>query len=185
MGVGRQAALAGLAVLAGAALVSCTAGQARPRHGATPATSDGPGVIAHGWIDGRGWRITVDSKKPGRLCAGEAGLPHACTGLRGLERGEGPADLSGAEVAVRLRHSWASSGPPIWNALYGSVGPDVTLIVIRMSGGREISLRPVATAGKRWVGLVAPPGRAGRGQGHRLLGPGPSWGTRPRSMAGT
>jgi hypothetical protein len=157
MGVGRQAILAGLAVLAGAALVSCTAEQARPRHGKSPATSDGPVVIAHGWIDGRAWRITVDPGT-GRLCAGEAGLPHRCTGLRGLERGPGPAALSGAEVAVRLRHTWGSAGPPIWNALYGTVRPDVTLIVMRMSGGREVSLRPVAAAGKRWVGLVLRPG---------------------------
>ena len=85
-------------------------------------------------------------------------MPHACTGPRGLKRGKSPAALSGAEVAVRLRHTWASSGPPIWNALYETVRPDVALIVMRMSGGNEVSLRPVAAAGKRWVGLVLRPG---------------------------
>jgi hypothetical protein len=32
------------------------------------------------------------------------------------------------------------------------------LIVMQMSGGREVSLRPVDAAGKRWVGLVLRPG---------------------------
>lgn len=48
--------------------------------------------------------------------AGEPGMPHVCAGLRGLERGSGLAVLSGAEVAVRLRHPGGSNAPPVWNA---------------------------------------------------------------------
>jgi hypothetical protein len=46
----------------------------------------------------------------------------------------------------------------IWNALFGTVRPDVTLIVMRMADGREVRLHPVLAAGTRWVGLVLPPG---------------------------
>ena len=87
---------------------------------------------------------------------------------RGAWSGKSPAALSCAEVAVRLGHTWASSGPPIWNALYETVRPDVTLIVMLMSGSREVSFRPVSSAGKRWVGLVLRPGGTGPGQGQRV-----------------
>jgi len=42
--------------------------------------------------------------------------------------------------------------------VFGIVRPEVTAIVVQMSGGREVSIRPVAAAGKRWVGLVVRPG---------------------------
>jgi hypothetical protein len=57
-----------------------------------------------------------------------------------------------------LHHSYGNSGVPIWNGLFGTVRPDVTLIVMRMTGGREVRLRPVTVAGERWVGVVLPPG---------------------------
>lgn len=160
MGFCRPATLAGTVVLAGAVLASCTAAPTRTRHSGSAATSAGAVVVARGWIEGQAWRIAVD---PGadRLCAGEADLPHACAGLRGLERGNGLAVQSGAEVAVRLGHPWVSAGPPVWNAVFGTVRPGVTLIVMRMSDGREVGLRPVAAAGKRWVGLVLRPGGPG------------------------
>jgi len=75
-----------------------------------------------------------------------------------------------------------SAGPPVWNALFGIVRPDVTLIVMRMSDGREVSLRPVAAAGKRLVGLVLRAGRAWSRPSFTRAGP--SWGTRSRSTAG-
>lgn len=156
MGVGRQAIVAVLAVAASAALVSCTAGLPRSRHGGRAAAPARLVVIAHGWIAGSAWRITVD-RPESRLCAGEAGFSQVCVGLRGLERGNGLAALSGAEVAVRLRHPWVSNGPPVSNALFGTVRPGVTRIVMRMSDGRKVALRPVAAAGQRWVGLVLKP----------------------------
>jgi hypothetical protein len=113
-------------------------------------------VVGRGWIEGRAWQVTVDPRA-GLVCAGEPGLSHACSGLRGLERGTGLAVLSGAEVAVSLRHTWVSNGPPVWDALYGTVRPDVTLLVMRMSDGRQVSMRPVAAAGRKWVGLVLNP----------------------------
>ena len=86
-------------------------------------------------------------------------------------------------MAVRLRHPWGSNGPPIWNALYGTVRPDVTLIVMRMSGGREVKPQAVAAAGKRWVGLVLRPGGPDVASVIATRA-GPSWATRRRSMAG-
>ncbi|MGN6794716.1 MAG: hypothetical protein ACTHJW_20210 [Streptosporangiaceae bacterium] len=157
MAAGRRTILAGLALLSGAALVGCTAGSERTPHGGSTTISTGSVVIAQGWIAGTAWRITVDPSA-GRLCAGEAGLPHACANLRGLERGNAPATLSGAEVPVHLGHPYGSSGVPIWNALFGTVRTDVTMIVMRMQDGREVRLRPVAAAGTRWVGLVLQPG---------------------------
>jgi hypothetical protein len=108
MGVGRQAIVADLAVLSGTALVSCAARSAPSRHGGSPATPARLVVVARGWNEGRPWRITVDPGA-GPLCVGEAGYSRPCAGLRGLERGNGLAVLSGAEVAVRLRHPRASA----------------------------------------------------------------------------
>jgi hypothetical protein len=157
MGVGRRAILVGLVLLTGATLVGCTAGAVRTPHSGSTTTSTGSVVIARGWIAGRSWRITVDPSA-GRLCAGEAGLPHACANLHGLERGTSPATLSGAEVPVHLHHSYGNNGFPIWNALFGTVRSDVTLIVMRMTDGHEVRLRPVVAAGERWVGVVLRPG---------------------------
>src|SRR5215470_2390462 len=153
MGVRRRAILFGLVLLTCVALVGCTAGSSRIQTNRCTTTSASPIPIACGWIEGKAWRITVDPGA-GRLCAGETGMPRVCADLRGLERGTGPAILSGAEVPVRLNQPWGNNGVPIWNGLFGTVRPDVTLIVMRMTDGREVRLRPVTAAGARWVGVV-------------------------------
>src|SRR5215471_2205299 len=109
MGVRRRAILIGLALLTCVALVGCTAGSSRIQLNRCTTTSASSVVIACGWIEGREWRITVNPGA-GRLCAGEAALPHACTSLHGLEHGTSPAVLSGAEVPVHLHHSYGNAG---------------------------------------------------------------------------
>lgn len=64
----------------------------------------------------------------------------------------GLASLSGTEVAVPGHY--ASSGPPLWNSVIGVVRSDVTSIDVKMTGGRTVSVRSVAAAGHRWIGLV-------------------------------
>ena len=160
MAVGRQAIAARLAVVAAAAMMSCTAGPTASHHGGSARTGARLVVVGRGWIEGRAWKVTVDPGD-GLVCAGEAGLSRACSGLRALQRGPGLAVLSGADVAVSLRQSWVSNGPPVWDALFGTVRPDVTLLVMRMSDGRQVSLKPVAAAGRKWVGLMLNPVRPG------------------------
>ncbi len=127
------------------------------------------GVIAAGSIHGHPWRIVVD-QKAGRLCAGETGLRQSCVALRSLEHLSGLASLSGATVAEYLPHGLAGNGPPVWDALFGIVRPDVTKVVFTLTNSRQvrqlpgvsktvtwnstIGLRPVAAAGYRWVGLM-------------------------------
>jgi len=167
-GVGWRAVAGGplvlaCAVLVGAVLVGCAAGPGPSQHGRSPAATfahrrPAPTVvIASGRIEGRTWRVVVDPGT-GRLCAGESGLPQGCAGLHGLQLGSGLAALSGGDVDAHLRHPFDTFGPPVWNALFGAVQPDVTELVLRLSDGREVSLRPVAAAGKRWVGIVFRPG---------------------------
>jgi hypothetical protein len=164
-----------VAVLAVAGLAGCATGPGLSRHRGGPAAaiavprSVQPVVVARGRIEGRLWRILVDpgagdpgagDPGAGQLCAGEARLPQQCASLRDLERSGGLAVLSGASVDVRLRHPWDTFAPPTWNALFGTVRPDVTSIVLRLSGGSRVRLRPVAAVGWRWVGLVLRPGQA-------------------------
>jgi hypothetical protein len=58
---------------------------------------------------------------------------------------------------VKLRQPVGSNGPPVWNALFGIVRPDVTKIVLALGQRSGVTLRPVAAAGCRWVGVVLPP----------------------------
>ena len=43
-----------------------------------------------------------------------------------------------------------------WPGLYGVVSKDVTRIAVRLNDGQKLNLYPVAAAGRRWVGFLAP-----------------------------
>ena len=157
MRIARRA-LASVGIAAGAAAVVAALvivpGMRGPAHGqAQPATTLAGGrvVVGQGIVGGRRWRVIVDAADH-EICAGVAGLKATCVGLRQHEHLSGIASLSGAEVAVPGH--FGSNGPPIWNSLFGTVRSDVTRVDLRMAGGTTLSLRPVAAAGYRWVGLV-------------------------------
>ncbi len=118
-----------------------------------PAPSVAPVVVGTGTIEGRPWRVTVDSKD-GLLCAGVTGLRRSCVGLGDLAHVSGPASLSGTSVAVPGR--FVSFGPPTWNSIFGTVGRTVTRVSVQLSHGATVSLTPVPAAGYRWIGLVLP-----------------------------
>lgn len=115
------------------------------------------------------------------MCAGVAGLSRSCAAAPDLEQLTGLASLSGTEVPVPGHYS--SSGPPVWNSVFGIVRPDVTRIDVKMSDARTLSVRPVAATGHRWIGLVFGDGvviRRATAYAAR-----PSWVIPCRSSAGT
>ena len=143
--------VAGLAAAVTALVVLPGADRGR---GPVPAATRLPGgrvLIGHGTVGGRPWRVVADPADH-RVCAGVAGLRRSCAAAPDLERLTGLASLSGTEVTVPSHYS--SFGPPLWNSVYGIVRPDVTRIDFKMSNGPTISVRPVAAAGHRWIGLV-------------------------------
>jgi hypothetical protein len=160
---GAATALGGLALmLAGCGGARATSEPSRPiaarpptpgPSSPKPTRSGGAVVVGAGTIDGRPWRVTVDSTDA-MLCAGVTGLQRSCTGLGGLAHVSGPASLSGAAVAVP--GSFTSFGPPTWNSVFGTVGRNVTRVSVQLLHGATVSLTPVAAAGYRWIGLVLP-----------------------------
>lgn len=155
--VRRVLATAGIVAATAAAVVAVVIapGLRHPSDGTahhiTPMPPRNGVVIGKGTISGRPWKVVVNPAD-NRLCAGVTGLRYSCVDLRKRETLRGLASLSGTIVAVP--HARVTFGPPAWNSIFGTVGPDVTRISMRMSDGSTVNLRPVATAGYRWVGLV-------------------------------
>ncbi len=128
----------------------------RPRHSA-PARIHPAVTIAAGTMRGQQWQLIVDATA-GIWCARVQEVSLACLGLAGYEHLSGLASLSG--TALPIAGSQPAVGPPQWNAVVGVVRSDVTSVLVTMSDGRTLRLRPVTAAGYRWVGLVYWPSAA-------------------------
>jgi RNA polymerase sigma factor (sigma-70 family) len=128
----------------------------RPRHSA-PARIHPAVTIAAGTMRGQQWQLIVDAAA-GIWCARVQEVSLACLGLAGYEHLTGLASLSG--TVVPIAGSEPAVGPPQWNAVVGVVRSDVTSVLVTMSDGRTLRLRPVTAAGYRWVGLVYWPSAA-------------------------
>ncbi len=128
----------------------------RPRHSAPTRTH--PAVtIAAGTMHGQQWQLVVDSAA-GIWCARVQQVSLACLGLAGYAHLTGLASLSG--TAVPIAGSEPATGPPQWNAVVGVVRSDVTSVLVTMSDGQTLRLRPVTAAGNHWVGLIYWPSAA-------------------------
>ncbi len=144
-------AAAGLAVIAAGAVVlpgllhSHPAGPVAPLHYKVTVQPPGPGakagLVAHGIIDGRPWQVVVQGG-PGNGCEV---APHVLTcGLRyGSQPGPG-------QVSVES----ASAGSTVFEL--GTVGANVTRVVVQLSNGTELDLRPTLIGGFRWIAFAAP-----------------------------
>jgi alpha-D-ribose 1-methylphosphonate 5-triphosphate synthase subunit PhnG len=145
------AAAAGLAVIAaGAALVPVLiqphqAAPAAPAHYKVTLTRLGAtaraGVIGAGTIDGRHWHVVL-SKSLGDGCT---------TNLYMLACGPG----YGAAVGRRVV-SLGSAGAGGTQFEIGTIGADVTRVVVQLSNGTQLDVRPVAADGYRWIAFAAP-----------------------------
>lgn len=115
------------------------------RHYAVTVQDLGPtargGLIGVGTINGKRWRVVLDSRQ-GDGCALETDLL-TC----------GPK--YGAQVGPREVSLNAAGGLGTQFQI-GTVGSDVTRVVIRLSNGRELDLRPISAGGQRWVAVAAP-----------------------------
>lgn len=145
-------AAAGVAVLAAGAVV--LPGLIRGHQQVTPAASRhysvtlqdlGPtakaGLIGAGTINGKHWRVVLDNSQ-GDGCALETYLM-AC------------GQQYGGNVGPRQVNLNAAGGGPTQFQI-GTVGPDVTRVVIRLSNGRELDLLPISAYGHRWIAAAAP-----------------------------
>lgn len=99
------------------------------------------GVIGAGTISNKQWQIVID-KSLGQGCT---------TTLYTLTCGPGYGSAVGPrEVSL----NGATAGGVQFQI--GTVGPDVTRVVIQLSNGTELDLRPVDAYGHRWVAVAAP-----------------------------
>jgi hypothetical protein len=99
------------------------------------------GVIGAGTINNKHWQIVVD-KSLGQGCTST--LYRLTCGL-GYGSSVGPREVS---------LSGATAGEVQFQM--GNVGPDVTRVVIQLSDGTVLDLRPVGAYGHRWVAFAAP-----------------------------
>jgi hypothetical protein len=144
-------AAAGLAVIAaGAALVpvliqSRNAGPAAPAHYKVTLTRLGAtaraGVIGAGTIDGKHWHVVI-SKSLGDGCTATLSM---------LECGP----RYGGSVGRRAV-SLGSAGAGTTQFEVGTIGADVTRVVVQLSNGSQLDVRPVAADGYRWIAFAAP-----------------------------
>jgi hypothetical protein len=116
-----------------------------PRHYKVTVRTLGPtanaGVVGAGTIDNKHWRIVIDNT----MGSGCTTQPYEL--ICGPKYAIDPAP-SGVSIGG------ASEGGTQFQ--YGTVGSDVTRVVIRLSDGTQLDLRPVSAAGYRWVAIAAP-----------------------------
>jgi hypothetical protein len=101
------------------------------------------GLIAHGTIDGKPWRITL-SLQGKNLCVTTSGdLPQIGCGRANSYAASWPASLN-------------ASGGGTANSLYGIAAGQVSSVTVALSDGVVLNLRPVRFAGHKWIGLELP-----------------------------
>lgn len=111
-----------------------------------PASSWRSGTLAAGVTDGHHWQVLASGPRtsPMLMFKGASGL--------GFEDG---AETSGWPASLEAETTDARSG---FNAIFGTLAPKVTSIVVHLPDGEALKLTPVAWKGSRWVGLVLPAG---------------------------
>jgi hypothetical protein len=101
------------------------------------------GVIGAGTINHKRWRVVLDSAfGTNQGCAAQQYLL-SCSPNPGIAVGQREASIGEA-------------GEGHTQFEYGIVGSDVTSVVVRLSNGTELDLRPVSAYGHRWVAMAAP-----------------------------
>ncbi len=151
----RISVAAGLAVIVAAAIVlpgllrAGVPAPAAPRHYTVTVKVLGrtapDGVIGEGTIGTNRWRVVIDRTMGDGCSVGQWVL--TCGRAYGAAAGPGRA-------GVALTSS-AASGTQFE---VGTVGADVSRVVISLSNGTMLSLRPVTAEGLRWVAVAAPVG---------------------------
>lgn len=105
------------------------------------------GVIAEGTSKGQGWNGTWRiwmSTHTGKVYAGLVGFRRWTVGaLSKSEHVAGIATYHGANIEA-------------WDGDYAVVAPNITRIVVTLNNGQRLTEYPVAAAGHRWVGILAP-----------------------------
>ena len=99
------------------------------------------GLIGEDIVDGQRFRIVVD-RKQGDGCFDEAHLLDCGTAT------SGSAGVRGVSLENNFYNGTQFE--------IGTVGADVSRVVIQMSNGSQLDLRPVAAYGQRWVAFAAP-----------------------------
>jgi hypothetical protein len=162
---GVVAAVAAVAVLAGAGYPALTHRQAAPgpvtpahKHVSVTVVPPGPrahaGTIATGTIDGQSWQVYRDKPKangaPGQQCVAASGPAFGALTQ--------PLQDCGAAQPVR-------SDPVDWQGLacdgygqasFGAVRADVSYVLVKLSDGTELKLIPVKVYGLRYVAFASP-----------------------------
>lgn len=142
---------AGVAVLAAGAVVlprllqSHPAGPVAPVHYTVTVQPPGPGaragLVAHGTIDGRHWQVFAQGG-PRNGCE-IVTLVLTCGLGYGITPGPGQVSLGSASVGST-------------DFELGTVGANVTRVVVQLSNGTDLDLRPTLIGGFRWVAFAAP-----------------------------
>jgi hypothetical protein len=100
------------------------------------------GVVGAGTINNRRWRVVLD-RSMGDGCAPRPYLL-ICGSTYDVPAGSREVNLS-------------ATGGGSTQFQLGTVGADVTRVVIRLSNGTALDLWPVSAYGHRWVAIAAPP----------------------------
>lgn len=164
--IGVTAAVAAVAVLAGAGYPALTHRQAAPRpvtpaheHVSVTATPPGrgapAGTIATGTVDGKAWQVYLDNPKknstPGQVCVGASGPAFGGSGVQPVcyppqsPDAAIPVDFAGLAV------------PGDAQASVGQVAADVSYVLVRLSDDITLKLIPVKAYGTRYVAFASPP----------------------------
>jgi hypothetical protein len=104
------------------------------------------GTIAAGVTDGRPWKF---------VASGTHDFP--VISVRGRV-GMSQFDNEWSRPAPASLLSETGSGHPGFVEIFGTVSPSVTRLVVDLRGGTAVTLKPVASKAKRWVGLIIPSG---------------------------
>jgi hypothetical protein len=99
------------------------------------------GVVGAGTINGKRWRVVLD-KPMGDGCSPQPYLL-ICGSTYGVPAGPREVNLD-------------ATGGNSTQFQLGTVGADVTRVVIRLSNGTALDLWPVSAYGVRWVAVAAP-----------------------------
>jgi hypothetical protein len=104
------------------------------------------GTIAAGMSDGHRWRVLATGPRTSPMISFK--------GAAGLAFDDG-AETSGWPASLEAETTGGHHG---YNAIFGTLAPKVTSIVVHLPDGEALKLTPVAWKGSRWVGLVLPAG---------------------------
>jgi hypothetical protein len=107
-----------------------------------PGPGSPSGQVAWGTINGKRWQIRVQAQQ---------GISNGCTFFgQDLECVPGEASASPGQVSF----VYASRGDTQFQL--AAVGAGVTKVAVTLGNDTELTLRPTAIDGKRWVGFAAP-----------------------------